>query len=88
MARTAGRPRHPNKHIEEAIQYAEARGWICRKASPRAHAWGRLLCPGGERGACLFSVWSTPNDPQMVAANLVRRVDRCEHDQGTEDAQA
>lgn len=76
---TGGRPRHPNKEIEAAIRYSEARGWVCTKAHGNAHAWGRLRCPFGQRGGCQFSVWSTPRDPQGVAAEIRRRVDRCPH---------
>jgi hypothetical protein len=31
--------KHPNKHIREALKYAEKRGWKIRKSGPRAHAW-------------------------------------------------
>ena len=37
------RPRHPNKHIEEAIQYAESLGWRVE-----SHVAGM---PGGFSGA-------------------------------------
>src|SRR5881227_3578283 len=37
------RPRHPNKEIEAAVRYAEARGWTLTPA--KGHAWGRLRCP-------------------------------------------
>ena len=33
---------HPNKHIREALKYAEQRGWAIRKSGPRAHAWGMM----------------------------------------------
>ena len=38
-------PRHPNKDIRDAILYAVSRGWRIEKAGPRAHIWGRALCP-------------------------------------------
>jgi len=31
---------HTNKHIREALEYAEDRGWTIQKSGPRAHAWG------------------------------------------------
>ena len=53
-----GRPRHPNKHIEAAIRYAESLGWCVELSN--GHAWGRLFCPREARGGCKKSVWSTP----------------------------
>lgn len=32
------RPRHPNKHIEAAVQYAESLGW--RFIKGHGHRWG------------------------------------------------
>jgi hypothetical protein len=29
---------HPNKHIRDALDYAEEHGWTIRKSGPRAHA--------------------------------------------------
>ena len=40
---------HPNKHIREAVDYALDHGWRLRKAGPRAHIWGLLLCPRAAR---------------------------------------
>ena len=37
------RPRHPDKDVEEAVQYAESRGWTFVRTG--AHAWGVLHCP-------------------------------------------
>jgi hypothetical protein len=72
------RPRHPNKEIEAAVQYAEAHGWTCT-LSKRGHAWGRLRCRHHQRGGCQLSVWSTPASPQDHADFLRRNVDRCPH---------
>jgi hypothetical protein len=36
----AKRPRHPNKEIEAAVQYAEVNGWTCTVLG--GHAWGIL----------------------------------------------
>jgi hypothetical protein len=74
-----GRPRHPNKEIEAAIRYAEARGWVCTKAHGHAHAWGQLRCPLGQRGGCRYSVWSTPTSARKHADWLRRQVDVCPH---------
>ena len=71
------RPRHPNKHIEKAIQYAEAIGWTVK--TPASHAWGRLFCPLRTRDGCIVSVWSTPRVPENHARHIRREVDLCPH---------
>jgi hypothetical protein len=73
----AKRPRHPNKEIEEAVQYAESNGWTWTAAP--GYAWGRLWCPHGKRGGCHFGVWSTPNNRHSHARHIRRQVDRCPH---------
>ncbi len=70
---------HPNKHIRAAIEYAQSRGWRFKKAGPRAHAWGRLYCPHGQRGGGMKSVWGTPQSPEQHARALRRAVDNCSH---------
>jgi hypothetical protein len=75
------RPRHPNKHIEAALRYAEAKGWRYHAAGHSAHAWGRLLCRAGHVEH-QFSVWSTPRNPEGHAKHIRRMVDRCEHSAG------
>ena len=73
------RPRHPNKHIERAVQYAEALGW--RLEISNGHAWGRLFCPLTTREGCIVSVWSTPHKPENHARHIRREVDLCPHGQ-------
>jgi hypothetical protein len=70
---------HPNKHINAAIEYAIGRGWALKKAGARAHIWGSLFCPHGDRGGCRISVFSTPRVPENHARWIRRLVDRCEH---------
>ena len=70
-------PDHPNKEIAAAVRYATDRSWTLRLT--RGHAWGRLFCPGGSRGDCRLSVWSTPRDPENHAKQIRRQVDRCAH---------
>ena len=41
-------PDHPNRHIREALKYAEEQGWTIRKSGPRAHAWGVIFCSFGD----------------------------------------
>jgi hypothetical protein len=38
---------HPNRHIRDALKYAEEQGWTIRKSGPRAHAWGMIYCGFG-----------------------------------------
>jgi hypothetical protein len=71
------RPRHPNKHIEAALKYAESCGW--RVVTPAAHAWGRILCALESRDGCAYSIWSTPKNPENFAKRIRRYVDNCPH---------
>lgn len=70
---------HPNKEIRAAVDYALAHGWRLQQSGPRAHAWGTLLCPFGQRGGCRRSVYSTPRNPQDHANDIRRVVDHCPH---------
>lgn len=75
-------PEHPNKHIREAIKYAESKGWRVVKASAQAHVWGQLLCPFMARGGCIIRVYSTPRSPEKHAKKIRSEVDRCPHAEG------
>lgn len=66
--------RHPNKHINAAIEFAFKQGWIAR---PGHHAFCVIYCPAGKRGACQMSVWSTPKNPQAHAKDIIRTVENC-----------
>jgi hypothetical protein len=70
---------HPNRHIREAIEFALSHGWTLVKSAPRAHAWGRILCPFGGRGGCIRSIYSTPRVPEDHAKDIKRAVLRCPH---------
>jgi len=72
-------PEHQNKHIREAIRYAQERGWRVVKASGQAHVWGKLLCPHGARDGCFFNVHSTPSNPENHAKRIRRAIDDCRH---------
>lgn len=69
------RPRHPNKEIEDAVGYAELKGWVWRK---QGH-WGRLYCAHADRDGCQFGVNGTPRNPENHAKQIIRAVDRCPH---------
>lgn len=71
------RSRHPDPHIERAIQYAEALGW--RVVLSNGHAWGRLFCPQSTREGCKISVWSTPRVAENHARQIRNKVDSCPH---------
>lgn len=70
---------HPNKHIREAIEYAQERGWTFLKAGPRAHIYGTLLCPERSRDGHRQPVYCTPRNPQNHAKDIRRAIDECEH---------
>jgi hypothetical protein len=61
-------PGHPNKHIREAIKYAEEHGWTFHKS--RGHSFGVLRCP--QPGGCRESVYSTPRVPEDHADGFGR----------------
>jgi hypothetical protein len=70
---------HPNKHIRAAVEYAISKGWRLVKSGPRAHAWGRLLCPRKARNGCIISVYGTPRVPENHARYIRRLIDDCPH---------
>lgn len=70
---------HPNKHIRQAIRYAEKKGWTVEQANARAHIWGTLWCPEHSRGGCRIRVMSTPRNPESHARNIRLDIDRCPH---------
>ncbi len=71
------RPKHPNKAIEEAIQYAEHNGWKYVKSGNSSHAWGKLRCPVDSREGCQMSIWTTPQSPDNHKKLIIHSVDRC-----------
>lgn len=79
----SARPRHPDKEVERAIQYAERKGWRVVKRS--GHAWGRLRCPFADRNGCQVSVWSTPRNAGAHARQIMMGVDKCSHAEGDDD---
>lgn len=71
------RSRHPKKHVEEALRYAESRGW--RVIQGGSHRWGGIYCRLESREGCRMSVWSTPRNPQAHAADIRAYVNECPH---------
>lgn len=71
--------KHPNKHIREAISYAEQQEWTFVKAGPRAHPYGTRYCPLRTRDGHKIRVSSTPRNPQNHARDIRDAIDKCEH---------
>ncbi|MCH8490590.1 MAG: hypothetical protein LAT81_11765 [Oceanicaulis sp.] len=74
----AQRPRHPDKEIGSAVQYAQGKGWRFVKGAN--HCWGRLYCAFADRDRCRISVWSTPRIAGNHAIAIIRFVVKCPHD--------
>jgi hypothetical protein len=72
-------PIHPNKHIREAIKYAENQGWRVVKAGGQAHIWGKIYCPAKQRGGCIIRVYSTPRVPEHHARHVREEIADCPH---------
>jgi hypothetical protein len=75
------RSKHPIKEIEEAIQYAEEKGWTYKDSGKSSHSWGRLFCPLHTREGHQMSIWSTPRNAYNHAEQIHRQVDRCLHNE-------
>lgn len=73
--------KHPNKHIREALLYAQRRGWRFVKAGGHAHVWGELYCPLASREGCIVRVYSTPRNPENHAKRIRSEVEKCPHTQ-------
>lgn len=72
------RSRHPNKHIELALQQAESAGWRVRESKGQSsHCWGMIFCPRNDREGCKTAVYCTPKNPQNHARHLLSEVDAC-----------
>jgi hypothetical protein len=74
------RRRHAKPAIEEALRFAEARGWRVEEGG--SHAWGQMYCPYNSRECrcgmhCISSIWSTPKNPGNHAKRLMRAVENC-----------
>ncbi len=82
------RRRHPDKEIENVLQFAERNGW--RVVPGGSHAWGRMYCPSRSDSCrcgafCITSVWSTPRNPGGHSRFLRRVVLNCSFGQSIED---
>ena len=82
------RKTHSKKEIEEAIQYAEAKGWHIKEGG--SHAWGKMYCPHNDKECrcgefCISCIWSTPRSSGNHAKQIRRVVDNCLHQQQDND---
>ncbi|WP_287813734.1 hypothetical protein [Pseudomonas sp.] len=74
------RSRHLKKEVEDALRYAESRGWRIHESG--GHCWGKIYCPYNDAECrcgefCIVSVWCTPKNPTNHARQLIRVVDNC-----------
>ena len=74
--------KHSKKEVQEAIEYAESKGWSIESSGGSGHAWGRMYCPYNDRECrcgefCISSIWSTPKNPGNHARQIRRVVDNC-----------
>lgn len=74
--------KHSKKEIQEAIEYAESKGWRVEPSGKSAHAWGQMYCPYNDKECrcgefCISSIWSTPRSAEVHAKQIRRIVDKC-----------
>lgn len=79
------RKKHTSKSIENAIAFAESKGWSVISGGKSAHCWGRMLCPYGARNKdcrcgdfCIVSIWGTPKNHEQHARMLIKAVKKCQ----------
>lgn len=76
------RRKHPKKEIEEALEYAESKGWLVENSKGNGHAWGKMYCPNNDATCrcgeyCITSINSTPRSAGNHAKQLKRVIDNC-----------
>ncbi|MGJ0479092.1 hypothetical protein [Pantoea agglomerans] len=71
--------KHPNKHIQAAVDYALKNAWVWVPPGDSAHCFCKLRCgnPADEHRDHQMSVWSTPRSPENHAKQVRRKVDHC-----------
>lgn len=73
------RSRHPNKDIEQALQFAEDHGF---RVETNVGHWGAVFCPSRDpEDWCPkpLYVWSTPKNAGNHAKQIRSYVVRCPH---------
>jgi len=71
---------HTKQEIEDALRYAESRGWRIEVGG--SHAWGKMYCPYNDKECrcgefCIVSIWSTPKNAGTHAKQIKRVVNNC-----------
>jgi hypothetical protein len=69
--------KHPNKHIREALKYAEDHGWTIRKSSGRAHAWGVIYCQFWTSGVLDVDLFNAEKPRETCARHAANRRSLC-----------
>ncbi|MDD9341454.1 MAG: hypothetical protein PV362_17780 [Providencia heimbachae] len=71
--------KHPNKHIQAAIEYAISYGWVWVNAGNSSHAFCKLRCGNSthDHQEHMISVWSTPRVMEVHAKQIIRKVNQC-----------
>ena len=74
------RKKHSKQDVENALQYAEEKGWHIVVGG--SHAWGKMYCPHNDNDCrcgefCITSIWSTPRNASNHAKQIRRVVDKC-----------
>ena len=72
-------PKHKNKEVRFAIEYAISNGWRLERARGKGQVWGKLYCSLRSREGCRFTIYGTPAIPEAHAKDLRRTIDRCIH---------
>lgn len=72
----AKRPKHTNKHIAAAIDYALENGWKYIDTGKSAHAFCILRCTQGHSEHSM-SISSTPRKPENHAKDILKMVKKC-----------
>jgi hypothetical protein len=67
-------PRHPNKHIQAAIKYAEEHDWRVVKAGGQAHIWGKQYCPANSEVVASFASTRHRESPNTTPAIFVKKL--------------
>lgn len=68
--------RHPDKDIQEVIDYAKEKGWTDEKG--RGHG-GRIKCPYNHPDGCQMSYPSSPKNSGNQKKRIIRFIDSCPH---------
>ena len=69
--------RHPNKHLQEVVDYARSKGWEVSSCS--GHPWGKIRCPHGQSDGCQHFINGTPCNPVGDARRLKKLIDQGPH---------